>query len=619
MDEVIVFAVLALSLVLFVVGKWRYDIVAILALLVLTIAGIVPASEAYQGFGHPAVITVAAVLILSRALYNSGVVDVIAGWYSRIPELLTVRIASLTGLTAFLSAFMNNVGAVSLLLPVAIRVSTRSGQLPSRFLMPLAFASLLGGMITLIGTPPNVIISNFRQEEAGVPFNMFDFALVGLAITVAGTLFITLLGWRLVPPRQAPLTLGEMLDIENYMAEVRVPVRSRFVGRRIRDVEELANEDVAIAGLLHRGVVYGAPSSYQIIDADDILIIEAAPEDLRTFVADTGFELQGSGDIQSEIDQTLDSQDVAVLEAIVGPNSPVEGKSARQLHLHAEFGVNLLGVSRRGQSLIRRLGQINFRVGDVLLLQGPEEVVQSALPRLGLLPLAERELRIGQQRRLLFPIAVFAGALLLTSFGVLSVQVSFVAAVVILLITRFVTLEEAYQAIDWPVIILLGAMIPVGEALETTGGAARIAASLADLGGALPPWAMLGVVLITTTLLSAIINNAAAVILMAPIGISVAQALGASIDPFLMAVAVGGVVRISVAHCTPVEYDSHGARWIPVCRLPADGIPAGSGDSGGVDSGDYVGLADGDLGGGLLGGGRPFGNGNLIDGAVGGD
>ena len=553
MDEVIVFAVLALSLVLFVVGKWRYDIVAILALLVLTIAGIVPASEAYQGFGHPAVVTVAAVLILSRALYNSGVVDVIAGWYSRIPELLTLRIASLTGLTAFLSAFMNNVGAVSLLLPVAIRVSTRSGQLPSRFLMPLAFASLLGGMITLIGTPPNVIISNFRQEEAGVPFNMFDFALVGLAITVAGTLFITLLGWRLIPPRQAPLTLGEMLDIENYMAEVRVPVRSRFVGRRIRDVEELANEDVAIAGLLHRGVVYGAPSSYQIIDADDILIIEAAPEDLRTFVADTGFELQGSGDIQSEIDQTLDSQDVAVLEAIVGPNSPVEGKSARQLHLHAEFGVNLLGVSRRGQSLIRRLGQINFRVGDVLLLQGPEEVVQSALPRLGLLPLAERELRIGQQRRLLFPIAVFAGALLLTSFGVLSVQVSFVAAVVILLITRFVTLEEAYQAIDWPVIILLGAMIPVGEALETTGGAARIAASLADLGGALPPWAMLGVVLITTTLLSAIINNAAAVILMAPIGISVAQALGASIDPFLMAVAVGG----SSAFLSPIAHQSN--------------------------------------------------------------
>ena len=223
MDEAIVFGVLALSLVLFVVGKWRYDIVAILALLVLAIAGIVPAAEAYKGFGHPAVITVAAVFILSRALYNSGVVDVITGWYSRIPDYLTMRIAALSGMSAFFSAFMNNVGAVSLLLPVAIRVSNRSEHPPSRFLMPLAFASLLGGMTTLIGTPPNVIISNFRQDQVGVPFNMFDFTLVGLAITAAGVVFIVLVGWRLIPARQTPLTLGETLDIESYMTEVRVP------------------------------------------------------------------------------------------------------------------------------------------------------------------------------------------------------------------------------------------------------------------------------------------------------------------------------------------------------------------------------------------------------------
>ena len=223
MDEAIVFGVLALSLVLFVVGKWRYDIVAILALLVLAIAGIVPAAEAYKGFGHPAVTTVAAVFILSRALYNSGVVDVITGWYSRIPDYLTMRIAALSGMSAFFSAFMNNVGAVSRLLPVAIRVSNRSEHSPSRCLMPLAFASLLGGMTTLIGTPPNVIISNFRQDQVGVPFNMFDFTPVGLAITAAGIAFIVLVGWRRIPARQTPLTLGDTLDIESYMTEVPVP------------------------------------------------------------------------------------------------------------------------------------------------------------------------------------------------------------------------------------------------------------------------------------------------------------------------------------------------------------------------------------------------------------
>ena len=553
MDEAIVFGVLILSLILFVVGKWRYDLVAIAALLTLTIAGIVPAAEAYKGFGHPAVITVAAVLILSRALYSSGVVDVIAGWYSRIPQLLTIRIAALSGMTAFLSAFMNNVGAVSLLLPVVIRVSNRSEHPPSRFLMPLAFASLLGGMTTLIGTPPNVIISNFRQEQAGVPFQMFDFTVVGVAIAAAGVLFITLVGWRLMPSRQAPLTLGETLDIENYMTEVRVPEGSRFVGKLLTDIEEFADEKVTIAGLLHRGLVYAAPSSFQIIDANDILIIEADPEDLRTFVDETGFELEGSRDFQSEISQTLGSEDVSIVEAIVGPESSALGKTARDLRLHAEFGVNLLGVSRQGRRLIRRLSRIDFRVGDVLLLQGREEVIQTALPRLGLLPLAERELRIGQRRRLFFPLAVFTAALLLTSFGLLSVQVSFVTAVAVLLVARFVTLQDAYQAIDWPVIVLLGAMIPVGEALETTGGAALIAATFADLGGALPPWATLGIILVTTLLLSAVINNAAAVILMAPIGISVAETLGASVDPFLMAVAIGG----SSAFLSPIGHQSN--------------------------------------------------------------
>ena len=553
MNEAIVFGVLIAALVLFVVGKWRYDIVAVLALLVLTIVGIVPPAEAYHGFGHPAVITVAAVLVLSRALYDSGVVDVIAGWYSRIPQYLTVRIAALSGITAFLSGFMNNVGAVSLLLPVAVRVSRRSEQPPSRFLMPLAFASLLGGMTTLIGTPPNVIISDFREANTGVSFNMFDFTLVGVIVTAAGVLFIVGVGWRLIPVRPEPLTMGGSLDIGSYMTEARVPEDSQFVGNMIRDVEELVEEDVAIVGFIHRGVVHAAPSSYQIIDANDILIIEADPEDLRTFVDRSGFELEGSRDIQAEIDQALNPDEATIVEAIVGPGSPALSRNARNLHLHSEYGVNLLGVSSRGARFIRRLSHVNFRVGDVLLIQGKEELVQTALPRLGLLPLAERELRIGPRRNLFFPLAVFVGALLLTSFGILSVQVSFVAAVVVLLMTRFISLESAYQAIDWPVIILLGAMIPVGEALETTGGAARIATALADLGGFTPPWAMLGVILVTTTLLSAVINNAAAVILMAPIAMSVAKTLGASVDPFLMAVAVGG----SSAFLTPIGHQSN--------------------------------------------------------------
>ena len=554
MDEAIVFAVLAFALIMFVWGKWRYDVVALASLLILAVLGIVPASQAFLGFGHPAVVTVAAVLILSRALYKSGVVDVIASWYLRIPSYLPLRISSLASFGAFLSAFMNNVGAVSLLMPVAMRVAGRSKHPPSLFLMPLAFASLLGGMITLIGTPPNIIASNIRMEESGVPFNMFDFALVGLGVAVAGVAFIALIGWRLLPSRSAPLSLGDALHIEDYMTEVRVPEESRFVGKLVRDLEELAEDDVAIVGLLHKGVVHGAPSSYQIIDANDIFIIEADPEDLKTFMDKTGFALEGSArDIQAEIDETLAGRDVAMVEAIVGPDSRAEGGSAHGLHLHEAFGVNLLGVSRRGTSFMRHLGGVIFKVGDVLLLQGKRDLVQRALPRLGLLPLAQRELRIGQQRQLLFPLSVFVTAVVLTSLGVLSIQISFVAAVAVLLITRFLSLEAAYQAVDWPVVILLGAMIPVGEALETTGGAARIAMLLTDLGNAMPSWAMLGIMLVSTMLLSSIINNAAAVILMAPIGIGVAGTLGASTDPFIMAVAVGG----SAAFLSPIGHQSN--------------------------------------------------------------
>ena len=553
MNEAIVFGVLILALVLFVTARWRYDVVALLSLLILAIVGIVPPSEAYQGFGHPAVVTVAAVLVLSRALQNSGVVDSIAGWISRIPEYASLRIGSLSGLSAFLSAFMNNIGAVSLLMPVAVRVSSRGKHPTSLFLMPLAFASLLGGMTTLIGTPPNVIISNFRQHEIGIQFNMFDFTIVGLGVTVVGVLFIALVGWRLIPFRRPPVALGETLDIEGYMTEVRVPSDSRFVGQLVGDLEELAEEDVVIAGLLRREVVYGAPSSDQIIDSDDIFIIEADPGQIWTFIDRTGFELEWSRDIESEIDQTLSSEDVSTLEAIVSPDSMAAGKTARGLHLHAAFGVNLLGLSRRGTRLVRRLGHMTFRAGDVLLLQGKRETVQDALPRLGLLPLAERDIRIGQPRRLVFPVLVFAAAVLITSFEVLPVQISFTAAVAVLLMSRFLSLQDAYQAIDWPVIILLGAMIPVGAALETTGGAARIATIITDLGGFLPPWAMIGVVLVTTLLLSAVINNAAAVILMAPIGTGVADTLGASPDPFLMAAAIGA----SSAFLSPIGHQSN--------------------------------------------------------------
>ena len=554
MSEIeVVFTVLGAALILFATGKLRYDLVALGALLILTIVGIIPAAEAFSGFSHPAVVTVAAVLVLSRVLLSSGAIDVMGSWYSHIGRQLTIQITSLSGLVAVLSAFMNNVGALSLLMPLAIRVANSVKRPYSPYLMPLAFSSLLGGMTTLIGTPPNIIISTFRLNTTGEAFNMFDFTPVGLGVAFAGVIFVALVGWRLIPARQGQSSLGEAIDIAEYVTEVRVPVESSFVGRLVGDLEELAEQNVAIVGMFHQGVAYGAPSSYQTIDAGDILILEADPEDLRNFVAETGFALEGMRDIRSDVEQTVGAEDVLMIEAVVVPNGTADGRTARNLRLHSTFGVNLLGISRRGIRMTNRIGGTVMQAGDVLLLQGKTELVQSALPRLNLLPLAERDLQVGQPKKLLYSVGVFAGALALTAVGILPVQISLAAAVLILLVSRTLSLQAAYQAVNWPIIILLGAMIPVGQALETTGGAAQIAAAVSGYGETLPPWAMLAVVLVITMFLSDLVNNATAVILMAPIGVGVAGSLGASSDPFLMAVAIGA----SSAFLSPIGHQSN--------------------------------------------------------------
>lgn len=553
MNEAIVFAVLLLTLVMFVIGKVRYDIVALAALLVLVLAGIVSASDAFLGFSHPAVVTVAAVLVLSEVLRNSGVVDVMGRWFSRVGHILTMQITSLSSLVAILSAFMNNVGALSLMLPLATRMASSNNRPYSPYLMPLAFASLLGGLTTLIGTPPNIIISTFRNELVGEPFRMFDFTPVGAVVALAGVLFISLVGWRLIPTRLTQSTPGAAIEIADYMTEVRVTSDSDYVGKFVGDLEKLAEYDVDVVGLIRGGVRYSSPSRYQILDADDVLVIEASPEDLRFFVQETGFALAGFTNLRSENEEAMSPEDVTVIEAVVAPNGDAVGNSARSLQLRTAHGVNLLAVSRQGTRIFSQLNSVELQAGDVLLLEGKTDQVLVALPQLGLLPLAEREIRVGQPRRLLFPVAVFGTALLLTAVNVLPVQIALLCAVVVLLAAKFLTLQAAYRAIDWPVVVLLGAMIPVGEALEITGGTERIAGLVIDMGSTLPAWAMITVLLVITLLLSCIVNNATAVILMAPVSTGVAGSLGASVDPFLMAVAIGG----SSAFLTPIGHQSN--------------------------------------------------------------
>ncbi len=550
MDHRIVFGVLILALFLFVWGRIRHDFVALISLSVLLVFGIVEPDEAFSGFGHPAVITVAAVLVVGKALEFSGVVDLLGKWVMKLGNNLLLQIFSLSILVAVASAFMNNVGALAIMMPIALHLARKSGNPPSFILMPIAFASLLGGVTTLIGTPPNIIIATFRGDEFGEPFGMFDFAPVGILIAIAGIAFITLIGWRLLPKRAVEKPDTELFDIEDYITEVIVTKESKIKDLRIGELAEISDADFQILGLVRSGKRIHAPDPDEQLFVKDILIIETDTKGLKTFVDDTGVKLAGGKKIRKD---AIGSDKIAINEAIVMADSPLIGKTAASLKMRTRYGVNLLAVARREQKIHRRLDHVIFRTGDVLLLQGREHKMFDTMTSMGCLPLARRGLRLGYQEKVPLALGIFLAAIVLVVTGLLPVQVAFTMAAISMVLARVLPLKEFYRSIDWPVIVLLGAMLPVGTALETSGGAGLIAGAITGLGAVLQPWTMLAIILVFTMFLSDIINNAATVVLMAPVAISVANGLGFSVDPFLMAVAIGA----SCAFLTPIGHQSN--------------------------------------------------------------
>ncbi len=426
-DQYIIFSILFFALVMFIWGKWRYDIVAVMALLLATITGIVPTSEAFAGFGHPAVITVAAVLIISGGLINSGLIDAITNQLYKIGSNLTLQITSLTLSVAAISAFMNNVGALAIMLPVALQMARKSGHPPSLFLMPIAFGSLLGGLTTMMGTPPNIIIALARAEYAGEPFRLFDFTPVGIVVALAGILFISLFGWRLLPKRRGQGSLDALFQIEDYTTEVQVTKISTIAGDRIADLARFQDIEINIIGIAREKHKIVYPSPVEILQEGDILVIEADSDDLKTFVDIAKLELAGGKEIEKDI---LGSQDMLMAEAVVRLDSALIGKTANSLNLRRRFGLNLLAVARKGTRLNQRIATICFKIGDVLLLSGPSESMHETISGMGCIPLAQRNLRIGQQRKIIESCAIFLGAIILAAFGWMAIQTAFVLAAV---------------------------------------------------------------------------------------------------------------------------------------------------------------------------------------------
>lgn len=541
-------AILILTLAAFIWGRWKPELVALAALLVATVLGIVPSESAFAGFGHPAVITVAAVLVVSHALSASGLIDRLVRPLDRINGRPILLLTSLTITVAILSAFINNVGALAVLMPVAIRLSRDSGHPPSMYLMPLAFGSLLGGMSTLIGTPPNIIVSGYRLAATGEAFRFFDFAPVGGAAAVAGVAFIVMIGWRLVPRRSAAINSEELFKVGKYLSEARITDTSPAVGKTILAAVPQALQIVSIIRGERR---ITAPSPYRSLDAGDLVVMMGESDAIDEFVKERGLELVGQDD-ESRAD-LLESDDTGLAEAVVMPGSRIIGHSAATLRLRHRHGINLIGIAREGARLGPRLGTTRIRGGDVLLVQGARNEMLAELADFGCLPLADRSIGLGRAARRWPALAIFAATIATVALGWLTAPVSFAVAALLMLAAGVISVRQAYAAIDWPILILLAAMIPVGIAIESTGLADLISRWTLAAATIAPAWIILGLVLVATMFLSDLVNNAAAAVIMCPVALGIAAGLNASPDPFLLAVAIGA----SCAFLTPIGHQSN--------------------------------------------------------------
>ena len=557
--QIEILMVLAATVVLFLWGRWRHDLVALAALMSCVLLGLVSAEQAFIGFGHPAVITVACVLILSRGLQDTGAIHRLTRWVLPKGTGLVTGIAALAGLGALLSAFMNNVGAMALLLPIALQLAKRFDIPPSRTLMPLAFGTILGGMTTLIGTPPNLIVAGFRASN-GDGFGMFDFSPVGGAVALTGLAFLALLGWRLVPAREKG-SVGEF-DTGAYLAEARVREGSRTIGKTLRQADaSLDQEGAQIVGLIRDDVHLYSPNPRRRVRAGDILIIEVEPDDLSQVLSDLELTL---GTPEKETAQTQDEDTgetpddhagapVTLQELAVMPSSSLLGRSSGGLQLNERYSISVLAVSRQGKRTVRRVKTMRFMAGDLLLTQGPPEALAKFTNEYQLVPLADRDIRLPKPGKAIAATGIMGLAIAVAALGLLPASASFALGVLLMGVTGIIPPRDLYQAVDWPVIVLLGSLIPVAGAMASTGTADLLAnALLNELAQGAPVVAM-ALLLVVTMTMSDFMNNAATAAVMCPIAISGAQQLGVSPDPLLMAVAIGA----SCAFLTPIGHQNN--------------------------------------------------------------
>ncbi len=583
-DQIAISTIIFFTFILFTKSKLRYDIVSMIALFTLysldKLLGnensnlVVEPNKIFNGFGHPAVITVALVLIISHAMKNSGIVDILSRQIRPLTRKKEIHIASLSGMIAFLSGFINNVGALALLLPVTLKTAWENKRSPSLLLMPVAFCSILGGMITMIGTPPNIIIAIIRQEQqksiieraktdpslntyidkyfsaedfAPSSFGLFDFTPVGGIIALIGVLFVALIGWRLIPKsiQKSPKTQS-LFSMDEYVTEIYVPKDSKLIGLTIQKANIVTGDKITI----FRKIIHNKAeniSQNEIINETDSFLVMADSSELKSLMDEYKFEL--GKELKKRL-EVIKTESARLTEVVITQDSPLVGRSREYLRRRSSNQIILLAVARQNKPIHKRLGNVKFMVGDVLLIQTEESYISDLISGLNLLPLAKRDISISNKNKAITASMTFLFAIVLSIFNILPTTIAFILAILIYIFTGLLPIRELYKSIDWPIIVLLGAMIPLSEALENTNTTKLIADQVVVLTNGLPSWFILALIMVITMCLSDIINNAATALIMGPISVGIALSIGVSIDPFLMSVAIGA----SCAFLTPIGH-----------------------------------------------------------------
>jgi len=549
-DQLFLFLLLAVIFSLLLWGRIRYDVVALGALFIAYAAGVIADDEVFSGFGHPATVIIALVLVVSRGLSNSGAIELLSRFVIDGSRKPGTHIGLMSTIAAGLSAIMNNVATLALLMPVDMQAAKKARRSPAMTLMPLSFATILGGMVTLIGTPPNVVIAMFREKALGEPYQMFDFAPVGIVVAGAGILFVAIIGWRLIPlDRRKQNSTEELMDMEGYIAEAVVKENAKVIDKKLKELDKLCEEnDVNILGLVRRGKRLPGTARNQTIRENDILVLEAGPEAIEQFIGAAELKYIGA-----DKHADLLSENLSLAEVVVPENAYIDGRSAMDVRLLYRQGVTLLGVSRRGKRFRDRVRKLEIQAGDILLLLGPEDRLADVVAWLGCLPLAERGLQVVQRHKAFTAAGLFTLAIILASAGWLHLPLALVGVVITYVLFKIIPLSQIYSSIEWPVIVLLACLIPVGSALESSGGTALIAETIVQLTQGLSPVIVLILLMLITMTLSDILNNVATALIAAPVGVDIAQKLGVNPDPFLMAVAVAA----SCAFLTPVGHKNN--------------------------------------------------------------